>query len=231
VNVTASSPTITYGDAQPTITASYSPDIAPSTPATCITTYNQGDAAGGSYTTSCSGASDPSYTFNYFDGTVTVNQAPVVVTATGAALTYGDAKPTITVLSYSPSISPAVGATCDTTYVEGAGAASYPSSCSGASDPNYSFSYVDGSVSVAKRHLQVTADDKVIAFGEAPPAYTFAITSGNFYTGDGWGPAPTCDSIYAQNDPAGPYTITCSGGSAGSNYTVGYSPGTLTVNP
>jgi hypothetical protein len=235
VIVTATSTTISYGDAKPTITVlNYNPPISPATPASCDTTYVQGDNVGG-YPVTCSGASDPSYTFQYVDGTVTVNKAPVVVTAFGASITYGDFMPSIA-LSYSPSISPLTQATCDSTYVQYDNAGSYPATCSGAFDPNYSFSYVAGSIVVGKRSLHVTADPQSIAAGTTAPApglpfYTYSY-SGAFVQGsDTWVSWPTCGSSYVDTAVANDtFPITCSA-DAGSNYSVGTTGSTLTVIP
>jgi Big-like domain-containing protein/MBG domain-containing protein len=86
--------------------------------------------------------------------TVTVNPAPLVITASSpSAMPYGTAVPTITA-SYSGFIGTdtkwtlTTRPTCSTTYTTTSAPASYPTSCSGAVDPNYSISYVSGSVSV-----------------------------------------------------------------------------------
>ena len=62
---------MTYGDAAPTVTASYAGFITGdnavnslSTQPTCTTTYTQGSAAG-SYTTSCTGAVSTNYALSY----------------------------------------------------------------------------------------------------------------------------------------------------------------------
>ena len=54
------------------------------TPPTCSTTAASGSPAG-SYPTSCSGAVDANYSISYLAGTATVDQAPLVVTASSAS--------------------------------------------------------------------------------------------------------------------------------------------------
>ena len=237
VIVTASSYVVTYGDAAPSVTVeSYNPPIAPAVTATCTTTYAAGHGVSSSDTTSCSGASTPGYYFTYFTGTVTVDPAQITVTATSRSITYGDPQPAITVLSYSPSVSPATPATCSTPYAQGADAGIYPTTCSNAADPNYTFSYVGGSVSVARLSIQVTcqASPNPITAGDPVPTYSFSQT-GSFYTGDGWASDPTCTSTYAPTD-VGAQTPSVTFASFGaltapSNYTVTHSDGMLTVNP
>jgi hypothetical protein len=108
----------------------------------------------------------------------------------------------------------------------------YNSTCSGASDPNYNISYVGGHVSVGPRNLSVTPDAQVITAGEPVPGESFyAFTFGGFYNVDPPVTLPTCGSSYDGTENSGTVlTITCSGGSGGSNYnTPSYSTSTLTV--
>ncbi|MFM7870382.1 MAG: MBG domain-containing protein, partial [Actinomycetota bacterium] len=69
--------------------------------------------------------------------------------------------------------------------------------------------------------LTVTPDNDSITYGDAEPGYTYNITG--FVNGEDEGTAagyvaPTCDSNYDQFDAVGPYTISCTGGTA-TNYT------------
>ena len=70
-------------------------ETAPAVLPTCSTTATSSSPAG-DYPSSCSGASDPNYTFTYVDGTVGVGSAVVTVTASSGSSTYGDDAPTIT---------------------------------------------------------------------------------------------------------------------------------------
>jgi Legume lectin domain/Chitobiase/beta-hexosaminidase C-terminal domain/MBG domain (YGX type)/Right handed beta helix region len=85
--ITASSPTVTYGDAVPTITAGYSGLVNGDTTAsltttpTCTTAYTRTSAVGASPATSCSGAIDPDYSIHYVAGAVTIIQAAQTITA------------------------------------------------------------------------------------------------------------------------------------------------------
>jgi hypothetical protein len=94
VTVTASSPSVAYGSAAPTVTPSYSgfvgsdvtsvgsgDNVAP----TCVSTYVVGQNAGTSATTSCSGGYNDNYVFTYVTGSVTVAKFPVTITAIDAA--------------------------------------------------------------------------------------------------------------------------------------------------
>ena len=161
----------TYGSSAPTF--SYT-DNAPSgidvgSALTCSTvdrgTSISPSLGAGSYSvdgSSCSGlslsgtgASD--YTISYAgvsDGFV-VNPAPLNITASSPSMTYGGEVPTITpnyqsfVNGEGPS-SLSTTPTCSTTATSSSPVGTYPSSCSGAVDANYTISYVGGSVAVGQ---------------------------------------------------------------------------------
>ena len=244
LTVRASDGTMTYGGTVPTITAQYTGFVNSDTSAslttlpTCSTTATSSSPVIGTYSSSCTGATASNYTISEVAGTVTVNQAQMTITASSHSIIYGAAAPSVTP-SFSPNVDPG-GVTCETNYSPGPGTGdaggSYTTSCTAGagSNPNYAYTNHGGTVTVAARHLQVTANNPTpIVVGDLPPAYDFTITSGSFYPGDDWIPGhePTCTSDYVQGNDAGPYTIICSGGDPGSNYWVGYSDGTLTVNP
>ena len=84
---------------------------------------------------------------------------------------------------------------------------------------------------VNRAPLTIKADDKSKTAGEANPPLTF--TAIGFVNGDT--PAslttqPILTTTATTSSPAGPYPITASG-AANSNYTIGYTAGTLTVKP
>ena len=154
MTVTASDDTMVYGGSVPAITAIYAPAITPATPAVCSTLATNVSPVG-SYASSCSGAVDSNYTFSYVNGSVSVTPAPVTVTASDDTMVYGGIVPTITA-AYSPAIIPATPAVCSTLATNVSPVGSYASSCSGAVDSNYTFSYVNGSVSVTPAASTIT---------------------------------------------------------------------------
>ncbi len=102
--------------------------------------------------------------------------------------------------------------------------------CSGASDNNYSFAYVKGTLTVNKKQLTVTADDQTITYGQADPTFTFSY-SGGFVGTDSASDIntpPTC-GVSGAHSNVGNYDIVCSGASD-NNYSFAYVKGTLTVN-
>ncbi|MGA3328041.1 MAG: choice-of-anchor D domain-containing protein [Terriglobia bacterium] len=83
----------------------------------------------------------------------TGNPAPLTITASSATMAYGGTVPTITP-GYSGFVNGDTPAslttppTCSTTATSTSPPGSYPSSCSGAVDSNYTISYVNGTVTV-----------------------------------------------------------------------------------
>ncbi|MBU3704109.1 MAG: hypothetical protein FGM42_07025 [Ilumatobacteraceae bacterium] len=83
---------MTYGDAVPVVTPSYSAfaynesatDLT--TQPTCVTTYTTVSNAASNQTTSCSSAVSNNYAFTYVSGLVTIAKQPVVVTFTESSL-------------------------------------------------------------------------------------------------------------------------------------------------
>lgn len=231
VVVTASSATVTYGDAIPAITPDYDGmSGTPNTPAVCTTTATQGSGAG-VYATTCSGADDPAHTFTYVDGSITIVPAAATVTASSGSMTYGGSVPAITA-SYSGLVNgdtaPATAPACATDATSSSAAGSYASSCSGAADPNYTFSYVDGTVTIDQAQVTVTASDATFDEGDTVPAIT-ASYAGFLFGQTAPATAPTCSTNATSSSPAGTYASTCAG-AADPNYTFSYVDGVVTVN-
>jgi sugar lactone lactonase YvrE len=166
LTITASSATITYGGAVPTIIASYNGfvngETATTTPPTCTTAATSSSPVG-TYITSCSGAVDANYTaIKYVSGALTVNPAALTITASSGTMTYGGTVPTITPI-YSGFVngdtvsSLTSKPTCSTTATSSSPPGNYTSSCSGAADANYTITYVNGTVTVSALEISPTS--------------------------------------------------------------------------
>jgi hypothetical protein len=175
LTITASNGSMVYGgSAKTAITPSYSGFVnddgrgSLTTAPTCSITLAQhssvGTYPGGSQ---CSGAADGNYTFTYVGGTVSVTPASVTITAPSLTIPYGSPVPTLTP-SYSGLVNDDTGAslstppTCTTTYTALSVVGTYGTSCAGAVDQNYKFTYVTGKVTV----VQATSTTAVTV---APP--------------------------------------------------------------
>ena len=246
LTITASSPAMTYGGTVPAITPGYagfvngdSASVALTTPPTCSTTATaRARPRRAAYTSSCSGAADANYTISYGTGSVTVDKAPLTVTASSPAMTYGGTVPAITAgyagfVNGDSASSLSAKPTCSTTATgsDPVSPPTYPSSCSGAADPNYTIGYAGGSVTINQAPLTITASSASMTYGGTVagiiPSYS------GFVNGDGPGSlstAPTCTTTATSSSPASPpaYTSSCSGASD-ANYTISYGTGSVTI--
>jgi len=93
------------------------------------------------------------YNITYVNGSLTVNKAPLTITASSHTVTFADPVPTITP-SYTGFVAGddpsdlTTPPTCSTTYTVGSLVGTYPTKCENAASPNYAFTYVDGIVTV-----------------------------------------------------------------------------------
>ena len=107
----------------------------------------------------------------------------------------------------------------------------YAITASGAVDPNYTISYVPGSLSVTPVGLTITPDGKSKLYGAALP--TLTASYGGFVNGDqptGLTTAPTLVTTATGSSHVGSYSITASG-AVDADYTISYQPGSLSVTP
>lgn len=178
--VTAGSSTSVYGNAVAAVEAAFSGlvagDTAPAAAPVCSTDATSSSPVG-SYVTTCADAADPNYVFDHVDGTHSVTPAAAVVTASSATITEGDAVPAIDP-SYSGfvngDVAPGTAPTCSTTATDESGAGTYATTCAGAADSNYSFSYVDGELTI---EAAVVVEPFEVADGLATYAPTSAATT------------------------------------------------------
>ncbi|MGA2068523.1 MAG: MBG domain-containing protein [Thermoguttaceae bacterium] len=251
LTVTANNQSRTYGAADPTLTAGYSGFVNGQTLATSgvsgspsLTGSDTVGSPAGSYViTAAQGTlAAQNYSFIFVNGTLTVTPAPLTVTANNQSRTYGAADPTLTA-GYSGFVN---GQTLATSGVSGS-----PSLTGGdtAGSPvgsyvitaaqgtlaaqNYSFTFVNGTLTVTPAPLTVRADNQSMVYGAALPALTAGYSG--FVSGDtpaNLSTQPTLSTAATVGSPVSgsPYTITASG-AVDPDYTISYVAGRLTVMP
>ena len=244
LTVTApASTSITYGSALPAFAPTYSGFVngdtaaSLSTPATCTTTATSSSPAG-SYPVTCSGAVDANYTTaTYTAGTLTIKPAALSVSGPSASFTYGGTLPSLTP-SYSgfangdTAASLSTPATCTTTATSNSPAGSYPVTCTGATDPNYTITYATGSLTIKPAALSVSGPSASFTYGGTLPALA-APTYAGFVNGDttaSLSKPATCATTATSSSPAGSYPVTCTG-AVDPNYTITYTAGSVTIKP
>ncbi|HTR29384.1 MAG TPA: MBG domain-containing protein [Puia sp.] len=242
--ITANDASMTYGSAIPSLSVTYSGfvngDVAANltTPPSVSTTATSASSVG-NYPITASGAADANYTITYKSGTLSIGKAPLTVTADNKSMPLGGPVPTLTV-SYSgfvngddaSSLAPAP--TVTTTAMASSPAGSYPITPHGGGSPNYTFTFVNGTLTVAQAVLTITANPAGSVYG-APlvPAGSLTVSYSGFVNGDGPSSmtvAPTVTNSATPGSPAGNYNLVPSG-AVNSNYIIQYVIGTYTINP
>jgi len=158
LSITADNQSKTYGQANPVLTITYSGFVngdtkaSLTTPATATTTAIASSAAG-VYTITPAGAVAANYTITYVNGKLTINPAILTVTAGNATRIYKEANPLFTI-TYSgfkngdTQASLTTKATATTLATATSGVGTYPITPAGAVSGNYSFSYVNGTLTI-----------------------------------------------------------------------------------
>ena len=244
LTVTANDKTITYGDAPATNGVSYSgfvnnegtnlinPSIS------CSTSYTQYGNVG-TYAIVPSGTiSATNYEVGTLvNGTLTVSKKAITITANDKTITYGDA-PSDAGVEYSGLVTGEGDTlhnlsgtiTYSYSYIQYDPVGNYDITPSGITSTNYSITFVDGVLTVNKKAITITANNKKITYGDAPA--NNGVSASGLVNGDTASvlSGVTYSYSYHQYDDVGTYTITPGGTITATNYTVtGFVNGTLTV--
>lgn len=174
------------------------------------------------------------YDFSFVPGTLTIDKAPLTVTANNATRRVNLANPDFTA-SYSGFVlgenSSALGGTLGITTPAtiDSPAGSYAITPSGLTAANYAITFVPGVLNVtANTALLITADSFTRTYGAANP--TFTASYSGFVGGDNASMVTGLQFSTAatQASGIGAYTITPFGATA-TGYDISYAPGTLTI--
>ena len=247
--VTANAASKVYGAAMPTLTASCTGFVNGDTAATALTgtpalttvataIYNVGNYA---ITAAAGTLAAANYTFKFVSGALTITPAVLTVTAGNRTAIYGAAIPTLGYIftgfvNGDLAVHAVTGAPSLTTAAQGSAAGTYaivPAlGTLGARD--YTFTFVDGTLTITKVLLTVTASSPSKVYGAAMPALTASYTG--FVNGDTAATAltgsPALTTVATAIYNVGSYAITTAVGTlAAASYTFKFAPGTLTVTP
>mgnify|MGYP000913120811 FL=1 len=240
LTIDAACRTKVYGSAVPALSAEYSGFVNGDTASSLakrptLTTTATASSPVGDYPIAVSDASSSDYTISYVSGTLSVTPATLTVTANSSSKVYGAQLPALS-CSYSGFVNGETVANLTTlpvvttTATAASPVGAYAIKADGATIPNYTVVYVDGSLTVAPAPLTITAENKSKVYGEAIPLLT-ANCSG-FVLGEtaaNLTALPTLTTTATATSDIGLYPITASG-AASPNYTISYVDGVLTNN-
>ncbi|MBT1697598.1 6-bladed beta-propeller [Fulvivirgaceae bacterium PWU4] len=179
-------------------------------------------------------AEDANYAAASLQATLEIGKAPLTVTAHNKTRLYGENNPPLT-WSFSGFKNGDDNSVIDSQpytlldAIASSPAGNYPIKLAGASDNNYQISYADGTLTVAKAPLTITAENKTRTYGDSNPAFTF--TYEGFRLNDSKADLtalPVATTTATVESDAGSYAIQ-SAGAAALNYQITYVSGTLTV--
>jgi hypothetical protein len=180
------------------------------------------------------------YTFACISGALTISPAVLSVTANDASKVYGDANPALgdTITGYVNGDNTSIvsgSASLATAATTGSGVGTYPIIASQGSltAANYTFSCVNGTLTVTPASLTVAASDASRSYGQANPTFTDMITG--FVNGDDVSVVTGSADLSTSATPTsavGTYAIAAAQHDLqAANYTFTFAGGTLAVSP
>lgn len=241
LTISANSPTMNYGST-PTLTPNISGNVNGDTGTPSLTTPSATTSFGfinvGSYPVVAAAGTFPvlNYNVTYTDGTLTVNQLPITITALGQTVTYGTAfnstpgaaTVTVATLVAGDTGTPTLSAdhTLAGSTFPNAGTWIITPAAGTISSTNYTITLVTAVFQVNKAALNVSAAPATITYAAATPIFTPTYTT--FVTGDNAGNSLTGAPSFTDNatvtngkpDAGGWNIVPALNGMTSANYTL-----------
>ena len=229
-----------YGDADPKFETEYSgfvngEDASVISSHGTYTTTATAKSDVGTYVVKQAGAMAENYVFEYEDGTLTVNKAPLTMMANDKTMTYGGSVPTLDAhyeglknneTAPAWNVAPTFATTASPTCKVG----TYPITISGGEAKNYDVTTSNGTLTVGKAELTVRVENKSRLYGDSNPDFTLAYTGlKNNETIPEWEKSPAVETTANVQSAVGNYPISIKDAVA-VNYNITPVEGTLTVN-
>jgi len=216
-----------YGDDNPALTATVTGEVVGGD----ALSYTLATAAVklsvvGTYPITVTLGANPNYTVTLTNSLLTVSPKAATVAADHKSKTYGDDNPALTAtLTGEVAGGDVISYTLATTAVKLSSVGDYPITVTLGSNPNYTVTPVDGTLTVDPIALTVTADDKSKLYGQPDPAFTYSVTSGALLSGDAFTGALT----RVPGEAIGNYAIQQGSLSLPAYYNLTFVPGTLFI--
>ncbi len=235
MTITADSFIRLYGEADPTFTAHYTGGTASDlTSPVQFTIQGIVDTNAGTYTIVPFGAASSIHTLSYVNGTLTVNPAPLLITADNASRQYGTGNPAFTFHGTGFVNSDTEAVVSGVQFAVSADATSnvgiYAITPSGGTASNYTISYATGNLTVTQAPLVLIGNLTSREYGANDPTLNFHASG--LLNGDTEsvvsGVNLTTDATAASS--VGTYHVIVSGGAA-QNYALSYQTGDFVIVP
>lgn len=190
-------------------------------------------SAGDIFEITLSGGQNNNYDIAFISGKLTVTKRPVTVKADSKEVIYGDGVPALSASAVNLANGDAVSdlnVSISTSYTKGADSGEYEIVVSALNaNTNYSYSVVNGKLTVLPKEIEFIADAKTVIYGQNAPAFTFSYMG--LAEGDSISDftAAVFQTQYKTGAATGEYSIAIIGGLTNKNYTSKYTSGTLNV--
>ena len=230
-----------YGNSNPNFSSSYSGFVnneneSALTSHGSYTTTASATSNVGTYTIKQSGAKAQNYVFEYENGTLTVNKAPLSATVNNSTKVYGSNNPTFTInysgLKNGETVPVWITApTFQTDATKQSGVGQYAVKAINAVPKNYNLSAITaGTLTITPAPLTIKANNASRLYFEDNPSFSFTCSGfQNNETSSVLTTLPSYTTNAVKTSNVGTYTITPSGAKA-NNYTMSYQTGTLTIS-
>jgi hypothetical protein len=245
LTITAKSMSKLYGALLPALTASFNGFVDGDTSSlisglpTLSTTATSSSPVGNyAIAVDVSGMSAVNYTFAGQSGTLTINPAPLAVTADNETMIYGETLPALTYnvrgLVNGDTTRSVLSGSLATTGSSSSHVGTYEiTQGTLASDANYTIGFTGAMLSITPAPLTITANHVTKVYGAALPTLTASFSG--FVNGDTPAslttpPTLSTTATAASHVQDGGYIVTASG-AVDPNYAITYVPGTLTITP
>lgn len=229
-----------YGDANPEFSSSYT-GFVNNEDASVLTSHgNYLTSASkwsdvGTYVIKQTGAKAQNYVFEYEDGKLTVNKAPLTMTANNKSITYGNKLPTFDVTyaglknnEKEPKWNKTL--TISSTATDDSDAGTYPIEINEADATNYTLTTENGTLTINKAALTIKAINKNKLYGETNPELTCSYVGFVKNQTDAvLSTKPQLSTTATTNSTVGIYPIEVSSAEA-TNYSISYQNAELTIN-
>ena len=201
-----------------------------------ITTPASAGSPVGSYTLTPGGLASGNYAITFAPGTLTVDPAPLTVTAADATRLYGGATPPFRARYDGFVLGEDAGVLAGelrftTPATAGSSVGRYSVTPDGLTSGNYAITFVPGNLTVHPAPLTITANDVSRRVGEPDPELT--VRYDGFVLGEGAGVLGgrlRFSTVAHAGSPVGSYRLSAAG-LTGGNYAIRYVAGTFTIDP
>ncbi|WP_198315816.1 MBG domain-containing protein [Chitinophaga tropicalis] len=229
VVVTADAQNKTYGDTDPALTYTFAPALITGDAFTGILSRTVGESIG-TYSINRNTLSlNSNYVLSYTGADLTIGAKVITVTANAQNKTYGDTDPALT-YTFTPALitGDAFAGTLSRTAGENVGTYSINQNTLSLGQ-NYILNYTAADLTIKKKSLTISADDKNKVFGTANPILSATYTGFTGTDNETVLNTPVVLTTTADiNSPVGTYPIRA-GGATSQNYDISFVDGTLTI--